>query len=209
MEALTAEGGVARFVGGCVRNTYLERNVEDVDIATSEPPERVMAPATGRRHQGGADRHEHGTITAVVSPEHYEITTLREDVESHGRHATVAYTDDWAADAARRDLTMNALFLDPDGTLYDPFDGLKDLRCRPCALRWRSPKTDRGGLSAPSPFLPFSRILRTCRARCGGPGSLSRARSNLAKLSAERVWAETRKLLLAPEPHAVFALMAG
>ncbi|MDH3234954.1 MAG: CCA tRNA nucleotidyltransferase, partial [Alphaproteobacteria bacterium] len=126
--ALTADGGVARFVGGCVRDAYLERSVEDVDIATSEPPERVVKLLKAAGIKAVPTGIAHGTVTAVVSPEHYEITTLREDVETHGRHATVAYTDDWRADAARRDLTMNALFLDPDGTLYDPFDGLKDLR---------------------------------------------------------------------------------
>jgi poly(A) polymerase len=126
--ALQARGGTARFVGGCVRDSVAARPVRDIDIATPDAPDVVMAllkDAGVRVIPTGID---HGTVTAVIDGHHFEITTLRHDVETFGRRARVAFTDDWAADAARRDFTINALFADADGTLYDPTGGLADLR---------------------------------------------------------------------------------
>ena len=130
MAALTAEGSVARFVGGCVRDAILARGgaIADIDIATSDPPERVIALLGKAGLRAIPTGIEHGTITALSGARHFEITTLRRDVETFGRRARVAFTDDWAVDAARRDFTMNALYADADGTLYDPTGGLADLR---------------------------------------------------------------------------------
>jgi len=128
MTALAAKGAVARFVGGCVRDALVGRKVIDIDIATTDAPETVtkLLHAAGiRALPTGID---HGTITAVTGHKGFEITTLRRDVETDGRRAVVAYTDDWAEDAARRDLTFNALYCDADGTLYDPQGGLSDLK---------------------------------------------------------------------------------
>ena len=125
--ALTADGAELRFVGGCVRDALAERPVTDVDLATPEPPARVIALLERAGIKAVPTGIEHGTITAVSGAMPFEVTTLREDVETYGRHAKVAFTDDWVADAARRDLTINALSCSPEGLVYDPFGGLKDL----------------------------------------------------------------------------------
>ncbi|MBK1696252.1 CCA tRNA nucleotidyltransferase [Rhodovibrio salinarum] len=125
--ALTADGQEVRFVGGCVRDALIERPVGDIDIATPDAPETVMALLRRAGLKAVPTGIEHGTVTAVSGHRPFEITTLREDVETYGRHARVAFTDDWAADAARRDFTMNAMFCAPDGTIYDPFGGWADL----------------------------------------------------------------------------------
>ena len=131
MAALTGSesaGPVALFVGGCVRDSLLGRTVGDIDIATSLEPETV---SDRLRHAGikvVPTGLSHGTLTAVVEGRHFEITTLRVDVDTDGRRATVAFTDDWVADAERRDFTVNALFADGSGAIYDPVGGLADLK---------------------------------------------------------------------------------
>ncbi len=137
LKALAAGGQEARFVGGCVRDALLDRAITDIDIATPEPPERVMKLLKAAGIAVVPTGLKHGTITAVLHKRPYEITTLRRDVETFGRHARVEYTDSWEADASRRDFTMNALFCSPDGTLYDAFDGIKDLRAEARAVRRR------------------------------------------------------------------------
>ncbi len=126
--ALDAEGAEVRFVGGCVRNALLGLPVADVDIATPDPPQTVVRLLEAAGLKAVPTGIDHGTVTAVAAHKPYEVTTLRVDVETFGRHARVAFTDDWQADAARRDLTINALSCRPDGTLFDYFGGLEDLR---------------------------------------------------------------------------------
>src|SRR5713226_4802519 len=128
LAALGAGGAVVRFVGGCVRDALLGRAIGDIDIATPDLPETVLTLLEAASIKAVPTGIAHGTITAVVPPRHFEITSLRRDVETFGRHARVAFTDDWAADAARRDFTMNALFLDAEGQVFDPVGGLEDLR---------------------------------------------------------------------------------
>lgn len=117
-----------RFVGGCVRDAVLGRDVKDVDAATPLLPEQVM----GRLRENGIKAVptgiEHGTVTAVVDGKPFEVTTLRRDVSTDGRRATVAYTDDWEEDANRRDFTMNALYCDTHGQVTDYFGGVEDAR---------------------------------------------------------------------------------
>lgn len=127
IQALMAEGTAVRFVGGCVRDSVLKRPIKDIDIATPDPPQRVLALLDEAGIHAIPTGIDHGTITAVIGKAHYEITTLRRDVENFGRKARVEYTDDWRIDASRRDFTMNALSADPQGRIYDPFDGLADL----------------------------------------------------------------------------------
>lgn len=130
VDALAAEGAEVRFVGGCVRDALLGRESTDIDIGTPNPPERVLALL----HCAGIETHtvprglEHGTVIAVHGGTRFEITTLRRDMATDGRHAEVAFTDDWEADAARRDFTISAMSLSPDGALHDYFDGQEDLR---------------------------------------------------------------------------------
>ncbi|MEE8333634.1 MAG: CCA tRNA nucleotidyltransferase [Alphaproteobacteria bacterium] len=207
MLALSANGKPARFVGGCVRDALLDRPVKDVDIATPERPEEVMRLLDAAGIRAIPTGIKHGTVTAVIGRAHFEITSLRRDVETFGRHARVAFTDDWEEDAARRDFTMNALFCDPDGTLYDPTGGRADLedgrvrfvgdaaaRIEEDVLRLLRFFRFHGwyGKGAPD-----AAALDACRALASG----------LAGLSAERVWSELRRLLAAPDPASVLHLM--
>lgn len=125
--ALTAAGIGARFVGGCVRNAVSGRAIDDLDLAVDKPPETVMRALEAAKIKVVPTGLKHGTVTAIADGQVFELTTLRRDVETDGRRAVVAFTDDWLADASRRDFTFNALYADPDGTLYDPFDGRTDL----------------------------------------------------------------------------------
>ena len=127
MQAIRTAGGELRVVGGAVRDIVMNRPTGDIDFACTLPPERVTEILTAQHIKCVPTGLAHGTITAVIDHVGYEITTLRRDVETDGRHAQVAYTNDWREDAARRDFTFNALYADPDGTLYDPFDGRADL----------------------------------------------------------------------------------
>ncbi|HKO06151.1 MAG TPA: CCA tRNA nucleotidyltransferase, partial [Alphaproteobacteria bacterium] len=207
LAALGAKGAEVRFVGGCVRDAILGRPVKDIDIATHDPPEAVIALLEAAGIKVVPTGVAHGTVTAVVGPDHFEITTLRRDVETYGRRAKVAFTGDWAADAARRDLTINALFAAPDGTLYDPFGGLEDLR----QGRIRFVGDARTRIRE-----DVLRLLRFFRffAHYGKPPPDAEALAAcrelaplLPTLSGERVAAETLKLLAAPEPASVVALM--
>lgn len=125
---MKALGGNARFVGGCVRNALLNRPVMDIDIATPLKPHEVISKLDKAGIRYVPTGIKHGTITAIVEGHPFEITTLRKDVKSHGRHADVAFTDDWHIDAARRDFTINAMSCTVEGELFDPFEGVKDLR---------------------------------------------------------------------------------
>ncbi len=207
--ALAAEGADVRFVGGCVRDALLKRAIKDIDIATHDPPERVMLLLERARLRAIPTGIEHGTVTAVADGHHFEITTLRCDVETFGRKARVEFTDDWTADAARRDFTINALFADPKGRIYDPFGGLQDLGAG-CIRFVGNPmqRIDEDVL----------RLLRYFRfyANYGRPptdkASLAACRamaSRLPRLSGERVCGELIKLLQAPDPASVLLLMQG
>ena len=129
MEALAADGRPARFVGGCVRDTLagLDGGGTDLDIATPEPPRRVMALLAAAGFRPLPTGLQHGTVSVVQGRRRFEITTLRRDVATDGRHAVVEFTDDFAADAARRDFTINAMSCEADGTLHDPVGGRADL----------------------------------------------------------------------------------
>ena len=116
-----------RFVGGCVRDTLAKRPVADVDIATPLPPEETMAALSAAGIKVVPTGIDHGTVTAVIGEHAFEITTLRRDAETDGRHARVEFTDDWIEDARRRDFTINAMSCSPSGDVYDPFEGMRDL----------------------------------------------------------------------------------
>lgn len=128
LAALTQSGREARFVGGCVRDSVLGVPVSDIDIATPLTPDQVTAHLERAGLKAVPTGAAHGTITAVAAGQAFEVTTLRRDVETFGRHARVAYTDSWTEDAARRDFTFNALSCRPDGAVFDPFGGLADLQ---------------------------------------------------------------------------------
>jgi len=131
LAALDAKAGATRYVGGCVRDTLLGLPVSDVDLATRLPPEEVMERLEKARIKAVPTGLAHGTVTAVIGGEPVEVTTLRRDVSTDGRRATIAYTDDWKEDAGRRDFTINAFSADPaSGEIHDYFGGLADLEAR-------------------------------------------------------------------------------
>ncbi|WP_404338356.1 CCA tRNA nucleotidyltransferase [Sphingomonas sp. MMS12-HWE2-04] len=199
--------GDARYVGGSVRDTLLGIPVADIDLATPLPPERVIALLKDAGIRAVPTGLDHGTITAVLPGGPVEVTTLRRDVSTDGRHATVAFTDDWREDAARRDFTINALYADPrTGTIHDYFEGRKDLAAR--HIRFIG-----------DPFQRIAedhlRILRFFRflARFGDvadPAALDACttRANdLMALSRERIADELLKLLVSRDAVGVVGLM--
>ncbi|MFT3977504.1 MAG: CCA tRNA nucleotidyltransferase [Sphingomonas bacterium] len=199
--------GEARYVGGAVRDTLLGLDVADIDIATRLQPAEVIARLEGAGIKAVPTGIAHGTITAVSHGDVVEVTTLRRDVSTDGRRATVAFTDDWREDAARRDFTMNALYADPaTGEIFDWFGGLEDLR----AGRVRFIGDPRQRIAE-----DHLRILRFFRfhARFGdaidaeGLEACTDRANDLMALSRERIAAELLRLLVADNAVPVVALM--
>jgi poly(A) polymerase len=207
MAALAAAGGEARFVGGCVRDALLGRKVSDIDIATHEPPERVMNLLARAGIKAIPTGIRHGTVTAIVGARHFEITTLRRDVETYGRHAKVEYTNDWHADAARRDFTINALFCGVDGRIYDPFGGLADLRARRVRFVGDPDSRIREDVLRLLRFFRFYAHYGSPPADAAALAACRRLAHLLPTLSGERVCGETLKLMKAPEPAGIIELM--
>jgi poly(A) polymerase len=211
MAALEAAGGpgCARFVGGCVRNALIGRPVADVDIATTLPPDATDRAIRAAGLKSVPTGIAHGTVTAVAERTPFEITTLRRDVSTDGRNATVAFTDDWAEDAARRDFRLNALYADAEGQVFDPTgEGVAD------ALAGRIVFVGDAETRIREDFL---RILRFFRFHAwygrGRPDAAALAAcrslaSGMTRLSAERVSSELMKLLAAPDPRAAARAMA-
>jgi poly(A) polymerase len=197
--ALNRDGHEARAVGGAVRNTLMGLPVVDVDIATTATPDEVAAMVESAGLKAVATGLGHGTVTVIVNHHPFEVTTLRLDVETFGRHATVRFTQDWAEDARRRDFTMNALYAGADGAVYDPLGGLDDIMARRVRFIGEARERIRED---------YLRILRFFRFNADyGVGPLDeegvlacvRERKGLRELSAERVRAEMFRLLVAPD----------
>ncbi len=203
-----ARPGGARFVGGCVRNALLHEPVEDVDIATSLLPEAVLQAGEAAGLKSVPTGLAHGTVTLIALGRPFEITTLRQDVQTDGRRAKVAFTQDWAQDAQRRDFHLNALYADADGQVFDPTgQGLADLRAR--RIRFVGDASQRIRED-------YLRILRFFRFSAWyGAGALApealvacaAQKAGLAQLSAERVWKELKRLLAAQDPRAALYAM--
>ena len=208
LDALGADEGLTRYVGGAVRDELLQIPVNDIDFATRLRPDEVVARLEKARIKAVPTGIAHGTVTAVADGQPAEITTLRADVSTDGRRATVEFSDDWAADAARRDFTINALYGDPQtGEIFDYFGGLDDLKAR--RVRFIGDPLQRIAED-------HLRILRFFRfhARYGrgdpDPAALDACtlRANdLMALSRERIADETVKTLALPDPVATVALM--
>jgi poly(A) polymerase len=206
---LSAGGAEARFVGGSVRDALLGLPVGDIDIATPAPPERVIELLEKGGIKVVPTGLAHGTVTAVTGtpPRHFEITTLRRDIETYGRRARVAFDADWAADAARRDFTINAIFLAPDGTIDDPVGGLADLRAR--RVRFVGDPTTRIAEDVLR-LLRYYRFEARFGIGSGDPPARAACRAAahlLPSLSAERVARELVRLLETPDPIAVLGMM--
>lgn len=204
---LRALKGEARFVGGCVRDTLLKRPIGDIDIATPLPPREVMRRLVAARIKAVPTGVAHGTVTAVVEGQPFEITTLRRDVETFGRRARVTFTANWEEDSRRRDFTMNALFLAVDGEVFDYHGGLRDLRRGKVRFVGDPETRIREDVLRLFRFYRFHAWYgrgaadRAARAACRALTPL------VPTLSGERVQAETMKLLRAPDPLSSVALM--
>ena len=200
LRAVLAALPSARVVGGAVRDALAGRPVADVDLATPEPPDRVIdaLAAAGLKH--APTGLQHGTVTAISGGRGFEVTTLRTDERTDGRHAEVAWTTDWEQDAARRDFTINAMSMQADGAVFDYFGGIEDLaqgRVRFVGDPARRIAED------------YLRVLRFFRflARYGSAAAdaatlqaLSASVPGLGRLSVERVWSELKRILAAPDP---------
>jgi poly(A) polymerase len=202
-----ARPGCARFVGGCVRNALLGEPVADVDIATQLRPDEIIAAAKAANLKSVPTGIEHGTVTIIAESEPFEVTSLRKDVETDGRRAVVRFTDDWRDDAQRRDFRLNAIYAEADGTLHDPTGGLADLEARRFVFV---------GDAATRIREDYLRVLRLFRFQAWyggdrpdetGLAAAQALRDGLVDLSAERVWAELKKLLAAPRPMAALQHM--
>ena len=210
-DALEAAGGAdcARVVGGCVRNALIGRPAADVDIATMLTPPQVIAALEAAGLKAVPTGVAHGTVTAVSAGKPYEVTTLRRDVETDGRRAVVAFTDDWREDAQRRDFTLNALYAHRDGTIFDPTGhGVADARAGRIVFVGEATQRIR------EDALRILRFFRFLAWYGKGPPddaavtACTALKDQIATLSAERVSSELLKLLAAEDPRAATALMA-
>jgi tRNA nucleotidyltransferase (CCA-adding enzyme) len=184
-----------RIVGGAVRDLMLGKDPKDIDLASDATPQESMGMLKDAGIKVIETGLEHGTITAVVDGEEFEITTLRVDVETDGRHAEVEFTKDWEIDAERRDLTFNAMSLELDGTLHDYFGGIDDLKAGVAKFVGDSDKRIQED---------YLRILRYFRFQGRTPtpnfdketlDAIERNAAGLQKISGERIWMETAKIL--------------
>jgi poly(A) polymerase len=208
LSALGRDGEEARVVGGAVRNAMLRLAVDEIDVATTAVPEEVVRRVEAAGWKAIPTGIEHGTITAVIDGKPFEVTTLRQDVETYGRKAKVVFGRDWRSDAARRDFTINALSVSADGRIYDYVDGVADIAAR--RVRFI-------GEPATRIAEDYLRILRFFRFHAwygkdhpdaSGLHACILARAGIETLSRERVRMELLKLLLAPHATPTLAVMA-
>jgi len=196
-----------RFVGGCVRDAILNREVRDVDAATPLPPEQVTKLLKAAGIKAIPTGIDHGTITAVAGQRHFEITTLRRDVTTDGRHATVAYTEDWKEDAARRDFTMNALYCDPQGQVFDYFSGAADAAAGHVRFIGDARARIREDALRILRFFRFFAHYGKGAADTKGLTACGELAALIDSLSGERVAQEMLKLLVADAASEVVGLM--
>lgn len=209
LAALRAAGHEGRVVGGAVRNALMGKPVGDIDIATTALPKEVIRAAKAAGLHVLPTGLQHGTVTVVCDHTPHEVTTLRRDVATDGRHATVAFTSDWAADAARRDFTFNALYCDAAGRVHDPLGGYPDLVAR--RVRFIGSADAR----IAEDYLRILRFFRFHAEHSSGPpdaeglAACLRGRHGLDRLSGERIRVELMKLAIAPGALATLGVMAG
>lgn len=209
MALMNGEGAETRIIGGAVRNTLLNLPTTDIDLATTLRPDQIMARAGKAGHKVVPTGIAHGTITVVIGKVPFEITTLRCDVATDGRHATIAFADSFEKDALRRDFTINQFSLSAEGVVHDYAGGLADLQAR--RVRFIGDPETR----IAEDYLRIMRFFRFHAAYGEGPldapglAACVRLRAGMARLSAERIRAELMKLLAARGADAVVPGMVG
>ncbi|KDB56746.1 CCA tRNA nucleotidyltransferase [Anaplasma phagocytophilum] len=196
IKVLESFNGSVRLVGGCVRDSIIQRETTDIDLATDLLPKTVLTSLKAAGIKAIPTGMQHGTVTAVVAGVPYEITTLRLDTKCDGRHASVVFTDNWEADASRRDFTFNALYCDKNGKIYDYFTGIRDLQSRTVAFIGDAEQRIN------EDFLRILRVFRFHASICSDSALseeiinvCSKHASKLALLSKERIRSEFFKLL--------------
>jgi len=197
---LNNDGEEARIAGGAVRNALLNEAISDIDIATTREPQDVVDVLSAQGFKVVPTGIDHGTVTVVADNAAYEVTTLRQDIETDGRHAVVSFGRDWEADARRRDFTMNALYADADGTVHDPLSGYSDLMRGDVRFIDNAETRIREDGLRMLRFFRFFAWYGKFRPDAQGLKACVRLKDMLDHLSAERVWQEISKLLAAPDP---------
>ena len=208
LDVLGRDGEEARVVGGAVRNALLGEPIREFDIATTAVPQEVIRRATAAGFRPVPTGIEHGTITVVIGSRPFEVTTLREDVETFGRHASVRFGRDWRADAQRRDFTMNALSAGADGVVFDYVGGLADLNARRVRFIGDANKRIAEDYLRILRFFRFHAAYGHGLPDAAGLAACIAARAGLGQLSRERVRMELLKLLLARHATPALAAMA-
>ncbi len=198
-----AAPGGARFVGGCVRDALLGETPKDFDIATTLTPAEIIAAVEAAGLRAAPTGIDHGTVTIIADHQGVEATTLRADISTDGRRASVAFTKDWAVDAARRDFTVNAIYLTPDGFLFDPTGGLADIKTKTVRFIGDAEQRIREDYLRILRFFRFSARFAPAFDR-DGMVAVTHLKDGVSTLSAERVGAEFMAILSLP--RAVFAL---
>jgi tRNA nucleotidyltransferase/poly(A) polymerase len=204
---LEQEGDEARIIGGAVRDALMGRRLGDLDFATTAPPEAVMRRAEATGIKAVPTGIEHGTVTLVVDGEGHQVTTLREDIETDGRRAVVRFGRDWAADARRRDFTVNALSVDSAGRLHDPLGGYGDVVARRIRFIGDPDQRIAEDRLRILRFFRFHAELEAGDLDGDGLSAAIRARDGIRELSAERVAQEMRRLVVAPGAATTVAAM--
>jgi len=208
LDLLSEEGGEARIVGGAIRNALLGVHVHEVDVTTTLLPDKVMARAARAGIRAIPTGIAHGTVTLIVDGESFEVTTLREDVETDGRHAVVRFGGDFKLDAQRRDFTVNALSMDHDGRIHDETNGLADIEARRIRFIGDAATRIREDYLRILRFFRFSAFYADGPLDARGLAACSALRAGLAFLSKERIHAELLKLLEAPRAAEVTGIMS-
>ncbi len=199
-DILCSNGGDARVAGGAVRNTLMGMPVNDVDLCTTVLPQDVVERLQAAEHKAVPTGIEHGTVTAVINGKAFEVTTLRKDIETDGRHAVVAFGTDWEEDANRRDLTINGLYCDREGKVYDLVNGYPDIQNKVVRFIGDAETRIREDSLRILRFFRFFAWYGEGRPDAAGLKACSTNRMLLEGLSVERVWMELKKMLAAPDP---------
>ena len=200
LAALRANGEEARVAGGAVRNALIGVAVSDIDLATTCEPGEVEERARTAGFRTVPTGKEHGTITVIVDGRAIEVTTLRADVETDGRRAKVVFGRDWKSDAERRDFTINGLYATAQGEVIDLVDGMADIETRTIRFIGDAEARIREDYLRILRFFRFFAWYGHGRPDADGIRASARLKDGLGQLSAERVWAEMKKLLSAPDP---------